>query len=121
MPSGLVEDEDGVGAGRDHGGDLGEMQSHRFGGAPWQHEARPFALGGTDGTEDVGRGGPLIVRGGRPGAALRPAPRDLVLLADPRLVLKPDLYRLAADLLFDSCHDGREIFLKSSAAASSFA
>ena len=55
-------------------------------------------------------------RGATPG----PAPRDPVLLADARLVLEPDLYRLAADLRRDVRHDRGEVFLKASAAASLF-
>jgi len=54
----------------------------------------------------------LIAQRRGPRAALRPAPRDLVLLADARLVGEPDLYRLAARFFGNSSHDGGEIFLK---------
>ena len=81
----------------------------------------PFARGGTDGAKDVGRRGPLIVRGRRPGAPLGLAAGDLGLLTDPGLVLEPELYRLAAGLLLEGCHDSREVFLKRSWAAASLA
>ena len=38
MPSGLIEDENGVGAGGDLGGDLVEMKLHGLGVAGGQHE-----------------------------------------------------------------------------------
>jgi hypothetical protein len=39
MPTGLVEDEDGVRAWRDLGGDVVEMKLHRLGVAHRQHQA----------------------------------------------------------------------------------
>jgi hypothetical protein len=42
----------------------------------------------------------LVVRRGRARAALGPAARDLVLLADARLVREPDLYGVALDAFF---------------------
>ena len=45
-----------------------------------------------DGTEDVGRLGALIAGRAGPGSPPRPAPRDLVLLADPGFILPPKLY-----------------------------
>ena len=120
VPSGLVEHEDRVRAGCHHGGDLGEVQAHRLRAAARQHEACALALRRTDGSEDVGRGGALVVGGRRPGPAPRPPPSDLVLLADARLVLEPDLYRLAAGPGLDTRHDFGEVFLKAAAAASLF-
>jgi hypothetical protein len=55
MPSGLIEDENGVGAGGDLGGDLVEMKLHGLGVAGGQHE------GGTGSA--LGRLGALIVAG----------------------------------------------------------
>ena len=86
MPSGLIEEEDGVGSGRDRLGDLRQMQVHRLGVAGRQDQGCALALFRTDGTEDVGRGGALVTRRARAGAALRPAAGDLVLLADAGLV-----------------------------------
>ena len=116
MPAGLIDQEHGVGAGRDGLGDLGEMQVHRLGIAGRQDQGRALALLRADGPEDVGRGGSLIT--GRTGtrAALRPAAGDLVLLADPGLVLEPNLYCLGIDRLSarDCLQAGGEVFLKSS-------
>ena len=93
VPSGLIEHEQGVGTRLDGHGDLVEMELHGRGVALGEHEPGALALGGADGAEDVGRLGALVVRRAGPGAAARPAPGDLVLLADARLVLPPDLYR----------------------------
>jgi hypothetical protein len=118
MPAGLVDQEDGVGAGRDDLGDLGEVQVHRFGIAGWQDQGRALALLWADGTEDVGGGGALITRSAGTGAPLGPPAGDLVLLADPSLVCEPDFYLVAFDrLLARDCVQTRgEVFLKSSIA-----
>ena len=87
MPSGLVEDDDGMRVRRHGSGDLGQMQGHGVGIAAWQDQAGAFTFSGTDGTKDIGRTGALILWRGGPGAALGPAAGDLVLLADPGLIL----------------------------------
>ncbi len=116
MPAGLIDQEHGVGAGRDGLGDLGEMQVHRLGIAGRQDQGRALALFRADGAEDVCRGGALIAGSAWAGAALRPAAGDLVLLADPSLVLEPNLYCLGIDRLSarDCLQAGGEVFLKSS-------
>ena len=86
MPSSLIDEQDGVGSWCDRQGDLREVQVHRLGVACGQDQGRALALFRADGTEDVGRGGALITRSARAGAALRPPAGDLVLLADTRLV-----------------------------------
>jgi hypothetical protein len=50
--------------------------------------------------------------------ALAIGPSIYVLLADAGLVAEPDFYRLAACLLGDSRHDGREVLKAATAAAS---
>jgi hypothetical protein len=75
----------------DFGSDLGEMQAHRLGVAGGQNEGCSLALLWADGAEDIGRGGPLIVRSRGPRATPCPASRDLVLLTDAGLVREPDL------------------------------
>ena len=84
---------------RDLRGDLGEMEVHRLGVASRHDERRALAVLGTDRAEDVGRGGSLIARGAGARAALGPTSRDLVLLADARLVGEPDLYGGGLDAL----------------------
>src|SRR5271165_2720312 len=97
VPAGLIEHQHGVGTGR---------------GA--------LAVLGRDRAEDVSRGGALVLGRGGARAAFRPAPRDLVLLADARLVTEPYLYVARRDAFFagDLLQAGREAFLKSSIAPS---
>ena len=95
MPAGLVEDQDGVGTGGDPCGDLVEMKLHGFGVAERQNEGSAGSIFGADRTEQIGRLGALIMRGSGTGALPGPAIGELVLLADPHLVLEPDLYRCA--------------------------
>ena len=123
MPSRLVEEEHDVFAWSDTGDDPFEMQVHRPSVAGGQDERRALAVFGADGAEDVGRSCALIVRRRGPCAASGPAPCDLVLLADARLVGEPDLYCARIDFLFarDLVQTGGEVFLKSSIAPSAWA
>ena len=97
MPAGLIDQEDGVGARRDGRGDLGEVQVHRLGVAGGQDQGCALAVLRADRAEDVGRGGALVTRRARTGAALGPTAGDLVLLADAGLVGEPDFYGVAVD------------------------
>jgi hypothetical protein len=81
-----------MGARRHLGRDLLQMPLHGLGVAAGQDEAGADAARRADGAEDVDRLGALIAGRTRPGSPLRPAACDLVLLADPGLVLKPKLY-----------------------------
>lgn len=91
VPAGLIQEQHGMAAGRYGLRDLGQMQRHRFGRTTGQHRAGGFALCRADRPEDVSGGRSQVPRGGWTRAAFGPAPRDLVLLADPRLIGKPDL------------------------------
>ena len=102
MPSGLIDEDGGVRAGRDLRGDLGQMQVHRLGVAARHDEGGAFALLRTDRAENIGRGGSLVAWRARPRSTLGPTTRDLVLLADPRLVGEPDLYGPGIDALLAS-------------------
>ncbi len=122
VPAGLIEQQDGVGARRDGSGDFGQVQAHRVRVAEWQDETGARSLGRADRAENVGRARPLIMRRRRPGSAPGPSPGDLVLLADPRLVLKPDFYGLARRVLLDDfLQRGGEVFLNASTASSFWA
>jgi hypothetical protein len=120
MPAGLIEEQHGVRAGGDVFGDFGEMQVHRIGVAFGQDEGRALAVLGRDRAENIGRGGALILGRGRPRAAFRPAPGELVLLANARLVGEPDFYVARVDSLFprDFFQACGENFLNSSIAPS---
>ena len=91
MPARLIHQDKGMRPGCDRLRNLLQVQGHALGRAAGQNQARAFALSRTDGPEDVGRGGPLVLGGGRARAAFGPASRDLVLLPYPRLIGEPDL------------------------------
>ena len=91
VPAGLIDQEHGMGAGRDGFGDLIEMQVHRLGIAGGQDQGHALVLFRANGTEDVGRGGALIAGSARASATLRPPAGDLVFLANARLILEPNL------------------------------
>jgi len=118
VPASLIDQEDGMGSGRDRFGDLCKMQVHRLAVAGRQDQGRALALLGADCAEDVGGSGTLIARRTGAGAALRPAASDFVLLADAGLVGEPDFYCVAVDALLarDRLQTGGEAFLKSSIA-----
>ena len=54
VPAGLIEQERGVGAGRDDCGDLFEVMGHGYGGAVGHDQARAHASGRADCSEDIG-------------------------------------------------------------------
>ena len=118
VPTGLIGEEYGVGSWCDHLGDFREMQVHRLGVASRQDQRRALAILWADGAEDIGRGGALIAGSARARAALGPPARDLIFLADARLVGEPDLYRARIDafLARDFVQAPREFFLKFSIA-----
>ena len=66
VPSRLIHDEDGVRIIGHVSGDFSQVLRHRVGVAPRHDQRRRFALLGADGTEDIGRAGSLVVRGGWP-------------------------------------------------------
>jgi hypothetical protein len=125
VPACLVHQDERRRAGGNRLRDLVPVQGQTLGGAAGQDETSalplPSALPlrGTDRAEDVSRLGSLIFGGCGSGAALGPAPRDLVLLAHPGLVGEPDLDQLAASLgLRKLLQTGGEVFLKAAPAAS---
>ena len=123
VPASLIDQEDGMGSGRNRFGDLCKMQVHRLAVAGRQDQGRALALLGADRAEDIGGSGTLVARRTGAGAALRPAASDFVLLADAGLVGEPDFYRVAVKrLLARNCLQARgEVFLKSSIAPSACA
>ncbi len=123
VPSGFVEDEHGVFARGDLGGDLGEVQVHCLGVAGGQDERGSLAIAGADRAENIGGSGALIVRRRGSRAASCPAPGDLVLLPDPGLVREPNLYPVAIDALRagDRVEALGEGFLKASTAPAAWA
>ena len=120
VPAGTVEHEQRVRAGGDGGGDLGEVQVHRRGVGIGQHQAGGDAALGADRAEEVGPLVSGVPRRARPGAAFRPDPCQRALLADARLVLEPDLERLARGVFGERRrYRVAEVFLNASWAAGS--
>ena len=120
VPTGLIDQEDGVGVGRDSFGDFRQVQVHGLGVAGRQDQGGALALMWADRGEDVGGSGALVTRRYGTGAALGPPSRDLVLLANARFVGEPDFYRLAVERFFsrDCLQTRGETFLKFSIAPS---
>jgi hypothetical protein len=107
---------------RDCERDFLKMQGHSLAVARGQDESGPFSLGGADGSEDIGRCRPLVARRRGPGPAFCPSASDLVFLPNPGLVLEPNLYWFAINLLCrDFLNDGGKVFLKAAAASMSWA
>ncbi len=85
-----------MGARGDGPADLGEVQGEGFGVGAGQHERGGGAARRADCAEYVCPLVALVTRRPRPGAAPGPDPGQGALLADPCLILEPDLDRLAA-------------------------
>ena len=120
MPSGLIENDDRMGTSGYPCGDLIEVKLHGFGVAERQNQGSAGSVFGTDRTEQIGRLGALIMRG--PGTRALPGPTvgKLVLLTDPHLVLKPDLYRCTRrELGTDFRHAVGKVFLNAAMASGS--
>jgi len=75
--------------------DLPEVFLHRFGLDEWHGEARCDAARRADRAKQIGAFVALVGGLGWPCSPLRPLPDKSVLLADPGLVLEPDLDALA--------------------------
>lgn len=131
VPAGLVEQDNSVRTRRHFGGDPGEMKVHGFCVAGWQDQSCSFTLFRADGAENVGRRGALVTWRTGARTTFGPPPRDLVLLADTRLVpcssqgqaLEPYLYPVRIDpvLAHDLIQAAGEVFLKSSIAPATWA
>ena len=93
VPSGAVEQQHGVGALGDMGGDFLEMELHGLGVGEGQRKRGPDASGGTNGAEEIGAFVTLIGRLARPRSAPGPLTHGAVLLADAGFILEPDLDR----------------------------
>ena len=81
-----------MGFGPDLGGDFLEVLLHGGGVAALLDDGGGDAALGTNGAEDVGRPGALVMRGAGPGAAPGLMSGMLVLLPDAGFILPPDLY-----------------------------
>jgi hypothetical protein len=112
MPSGAVEQQDGVRAHGDMARDFIEMKLHGGSVGEGQSERRALAARRTDRAEEIGILVALIGRLARARAALGPLPHEAVLLADASFILKPDFDRNAfRDIGEMGAQRLREVFL----------
>ena len=110
--AGAVDQHDGVCAWRHGAADLVEMQLHCIAVGVRQHQGGSGAAEGADGAEEIGVGVALVGRQPGSRALARPDPGPGVLLAAPRLVLKPDLDPpVAGQMGYVCCERAREVFL----------
>ena len=122
MPSGAVEQQNGVGALGDMSGDFLEMELHGLGVGEGQRKRSPDAARGTNGAEQIGALVALIGGLARPRSSPGPLTHEAVLLADAGFVLEPDLDRRRRRQTIEmSAQRGREVFLKASTIRSSWA
>ena len=103
-------------------GNFRQVQGHGCRVAERQDEARAFPEGGTDGTEQVGRFGSLVVGRRWPCTPPGPPAGDLVFLANAGLVLPPNLYGRSSGLLGGNfVQAGGDVFLNAFRASPSWA
>ena len=97
---------------RDLGQDFKKMLVHGGSVTAGHDDAGNCALGRTDGAEQIGRGGPLILRCAWAGAPFGPTPCNSIFLSHSGFVLPPDFYgRATFELGFDLRQLGGEVFL----------
>lgn len=118
MPPGAIEQQDGVSTALDAPTDLIDVELHGEGIGIGQRQAGTFTLCRADGAEQIDVLIALICRLPWPGPTLCPEPDNPVLLADARLVLEPDLDRLALGKVADmNLQRPREVFLNAAIVA----
>lgn len=102
------------------GAEFGQVTGHHVGVGGGQHQGGADTTGRTHGAEDVGPFVASILGTAGTRALARPAPRQGAVLADPGLILPPQLDRLVAGRLGDGCRDQvGEVFLCASTASAS--
>jgi hypothetical protein len=120
VPSGPVEQQNGMGALGDMARDFVEVELHHVGVGVGQGERRPDAAGRADGAEQIGVVIALV--GGLPWSRSAPGPLTnlAILLADASLVLKPDFDRRRLRQSVEMRPQrAREVFLNASTIRSS--
>ena len=101
--------------GGDVSADLVEMHLHGGRVGLGQHEGRALAAQGTDRAEQIGVFVALVGGQARAASPLRPNPDTAVLLAEPGLVLEPDLDpRVLGQMTYVGRERAREVFLNPS-------
>ena len=122
MPSGAIEQQDGVGALSDIARDLVEVKLHHVGVRVGQGESRSDTASRTDRAEQIGVVVALVGGLSGPRSAPGPLANKAVLLADPGLVLEPYLDRRRLGQTVEmSRQRAWEVFLNASTIRSSCA
>jgi hypothetical protein len=122
VPSGPIEQEHRASAMCDLARDDIEMGLHGLGVGGGHDESGARVPRGTDGTEQEGAVVALVFGLARPRSFARPQAREAVLLADPRLVLEPDLdRRIPAQVASVGGERGGEVFMNASTTPRSWA
>ncbi|BAK82519.1 hypothetical protein GLX_01070 [Komagataeibacter medellinensis NBRC 3288] len=120
MPSGAIEQDNRVDVSCHATRDFLDMQLQASRAGEWERQASGLAARRADRPELPGIVVALVGRLAWPLVAPGPLPDDAVLLADPGLVLKPDLYRLSLlQMAGVGARDAREVFLNASMTAGS--
>jgi len=113
VPPGLIEYDDSVGARGDVAGYLLQVQAHGLAVAIGHDQPGGLAFCRADRAKDPRRCAALVLGCRWARAPLRPTPGQFGLLADPGLVLPPQLYgRAFGQALTDLRQTGWEVFLK---------
>lgn len=120
VPAGAVHEDDGMGAAGDGAADLVEVHLHGGDIGARQHEGCADAAPRADRAEEIGVLITLVGWQAGPRAPLGPDAGASVLLAEPGLVLEPDLDRLALGQVADVGSERHgEVFLNASITRSS--
>ena len=115
MPAGAIHENDGVCSGGDVAADLVKMHLHGLRVGLGQHQAGARAAPGTDGAEQVDVFVALVGRQARARAGSGPDAGAAVLLAEPGLILEPDLDPLPlGQMAYMGCERAGEVFLNAS-------
>jgi len=120
MPSCAVENDDGMGLGRNTIGNLAQVSIESPAIGVGHDKGCADGALRADCAEDVGPFVALIARRAGPCASFGPDAGQRALLADACLVLEPDFDGLVFGVVGEPCRDRcGEVFLKASCAASS--
>lgn len=89
VPSGPVENENGMASGLDLGGDFGQMLIHGLCVGAGHDKGGPDIACGADSTEDIGPGIACVLQLAGPAALVGPGVGECSLLPDAGLILPP--------------------------------
>ena len=120
MPSGPIENQNGVGARGDMAGDLIEMKLHGFGIGIRQRQRGTNSASRTDGAKEIGVLIALVGWLAGPRPASGPLSDNAILLTDTGFILEPDFQRCClrqADEM--STQRAREVFLNAAMVSAS--